>query len=87
MIKKTLLAALVVALLALGWTFTPQKLPLPAQAGALLPPVPATTVDISVAETGTMDSNALLAYRGGEIKQLPFGMDCFVIRHPRGIIV
>ncbi|GLU37610.1 MBL fold metallo-hydrolase [Pseudomonas sp. NBRC 100443] len=87
MIKKTLLAALVVALLALGWTFTPQKLPLPEQAGALLPPVPATTIDISVAETGTMDSNALLAYRGGEIKQLPFGMDCFVIRHPRGIIV
>ncbi|UUY08654.1 MBL fold metallo-hydrolase [Pseudomonas sp. J452] len=87
MIKKILIGAVVAPLLALAWTFMPQKLPTPAQAGPVLPPLSATTVSIEVAETGTMDSNALFAYRGGGFQELPFGMDCFIVRHPKGILV
>lgn len=88
--KKLILAACVVlagGLLAFGWTFTPQKLAAPSTEGTTLPPLPSTTVRIAVAETGSMDSMAMFAYRGGNFEPRTFGMDSFVVRHPTGVVL
>lgn len=80
-------AALFAGLLALAWTFTPQRLDVPDDAGPNLTQMPPVTVSISVAETGSMESNALFAYRGGTVEDRVFGMDVFVIRHPKGTLL
>lgn len=90
MIRKLLLAialATVFALVALACTFTPNPLPLPSQTGIPLPPRSSEVATIGVIETGTMESNALFAYRGGGFEDRTFGMDVFVVRHPKGTIL
>lgn len=81
------LAALLAAAGAFAWTFTAAPLPVSQQAGPALPPAPAQRVQVAVAETGSMESNALFAYRGGSLEKRLFGMDVFVIRHPQGSVL
>ena len=57
MIRKLLLttaATIVLGLLILVWTFAPERLPLPSQPGAPLPPVPAVTATIGVIAIGIL---------------------------------
>jgi N-acyl homoserine lactone hydrolase len=72
---------------AFAWTFTAAPLPLPQEPGPVLPAAPAQRVQLAVVETGSMESNALFAYRGGSLEKRLFGMDVFVIRHPQGTIL
>ena len=84
MIGKLLGAATLAGVAALAWSFTPQTLPVPDAPGPLLPALPAQTAQtasIAVAETGSLDSKALFAYRGGDFEPRTFGMDVFVVRH------
>lgn len=79
--------ALVVALVALAATFTPQKLPVTAADPALsLPPAhPPLSMSLSALPTGSMESQAAFAYRGGafgDVRQ--FGMTVALIHHPNG---
>lgn len=80
-------ALLLAGALALAWSFTPQRLPVPDGPGPRLPPPPAATVTLAVAETGAMETRALFAYRGGGFEPRLFGMDVFVVRHPRGTLL
>lgn len=81
------LTALLVGAAAFAWTFTAAPLPVPQQPGSALPSAPAQRVQLAVVETGSMESNALFAYRGGSFEKRLFGMDVFVIRHPQGAIL
>jgi N-acyl homoserine lactone hydrolase len=86
--KKLLLLALVLALGALIWSFTPQKLAVPEGSGPVLPALAApVALRVGVLETGAMQSNALFAYRGGGFEQRTFGMDVVVVEHPQGVLL
>lgn len=85
MFGKSIAVIVFAALAALAWSFTPQRLKVPEGAVDSLPAfaVP-VAVRIGVLETGTMESNALFAFRGGRIEPRSFGMDVIVVQHPRG---
>ena len=82
----TISGLLLSGLLVLFWTFTPQRLPVPDGPGPKLPPL-AATATIAVAETGSMESNAFFAYRGGALEKRTFGMDVFVVRHDKDTLL
>lgn len=88
MFGKSIAVVAFAGLAALAWSFTAQRLPVPEGPVESLPPftVP-VDVRIGVLETGTMESNALFAFRGGRFESRSFGMDVVVVQHPRGTLL
>ena len=85
MLGRSLLMVALAAVAALVWTFLPQRLAVPAGPAEALPALehPAVT-RIGVIETGTMQSSALFAYRGGGFEPRELGMDVVLVEHPKG---
>src|SRR5262245_37256013 len=85
-VLRMLLLLLVVALGALFWTFLPSNLPSPEPIADALPPAsPPAGMSISVIDTGSIQSRAVLAYRGGAFdEKRAFSMAAILVRHPRG---
>lgn len=81
-----LIALLILALLSLGWSFLPLRLPEPSPyAGPLPPATPPPGMSLSALPTGALDSRAMFAYRGGAFgDQREFAMTALLVRHPRG---
>ncbi|MEK6805996.1 MAG: MBL fold metallo-hydrolase [Pseudomonadota bacterium] len=87
---KRLLLSLILLLAfgigALAWTFTAGTLePAPPYTGSLPAASPPPEMSLSSLPTGSMDSQAGLAYRGGRFSEpRRFSMDAILVRHPRG---
>jgi N-acyl homoserine lactone hydrolase len=82
-----MLAIATIAVLAgLAVTFMPSKLALPSvEVGGLPPASPPADMSISSLPTGTYDSPAALAYRGGSWSQTRhLAATAVVVRHPKG---
>ena len=81
-----LIALIVIGFGALMLTFTAAKLDVPEVAVGDLPPAsPPPGMSMSVMPTGSMESPAALAFRGGtwnDIRQ--FSMTALLVRHPKG---
>ena len=85
-ILSLLVVAFLVALGALGWTFTAQDLDVPQAAPIEMPaPMTSANVDIKAVLAGKMYSSAGLAYRGGNLlEQRIFNMGAILVEHPKG---
>jgi glyoxylase-like metal-dependent hydrolase (beta-lactamase superfamily II) len=81
-----LVALAVIGAIALALTFTPAKLEIPTvEVGRLPPASPPAEMSISALPTGTYDTPAALAYRGGSWSDIRhFASTALLIRHPRG---
>lgn len=82
-----LLLVLSGAVAGLLWTLLPATLgPVPALAVDELPQArPPLDMNISALRTGSVQSQAVLAYRGGKFgERRNFGMTAFLIQHPKG---
>lgn len=88
-IRTVVLVVLLGALAALAWSFTPQRLLLTPTAQDWEPVAaqPPEGMRIGVFHTGTMESQALFAYRGGGFEKRDFGMDVVVVEHPQGVLL
>jgi N-acyl homoserine lactone hydrolase len=89
LMKRVLGVLLLLVLVAIGglvWTFLPATLPDPAASTEALPPAsPPAGMSISVLDTGSIESRAVFAYRGGAVgEQRRFAMAPVLVRHPRG---
>lgn len=89
MLKRLLIGSMVMllaALFALGWTFLPLRLPMPAPFDGALPAAsPPLGMTISAIHTGAMASRAAFAFRGGSFgDERQFAMTAILVRHPRG---
>ena len=85
-VLRVLLLLVLVAAGALLWTFLPATLPAPAPIADALPAAsPPAGMSISVLDTGSIQSRAVLAYRGGGFgDKRTFAMAPILVRHPRG---
>lgn len=85
MIARSLIVLSVVGAAALVSSFLPQRLAVPEGAVAALPSItPPPGLRIGVIETGTMRSQALFAYRGGNLATRELAMDVVLVDHPQG---
>jgi len=90
---KTVAAAIAVlllaALVALGWTFTPERLPVQGDYALVIPEAhPPASMKLSALQAGTMNSQAMFAYRGGTPGEARiFGMGGILIQHPQGTLL
>lgn len=89
MAKKLGLIALILlltGLAALVWTFSSARLEFtPLDAAELPPAMPPSGMTLSSLPTGSMESRALFAYRGGSLSdKRDFAMTAFLVRHPKG---
>jgi N-acyl homoserine lactone hydrolase len=87
--KRSLRVFLLLVLLAVGalvWSFLPATLPSPPPIADALPPAsPPPGMSISVLDTGSISSRAMLAFRGGGFGDVrTFAMAPILVRHPRG---
>ncbi len=84
-IVKILLILIVVGLLVFGWTFTVSKIEFTPLAVDVLPPAtPPVSMTLSSLPTGSMESKAIFAYRGGGFEKRDFTMTAFLVHHPKG---
>lgn len=74
------------ALLWFAWTFVPIRLDVPqVDVGALPPARPPATMSISAMPTGTYETPAALAFRGGSWREKrAFAATAVLVRHPKG---
>lgn len=84
-----LVVAVSAAVGALAWSFSPQRLVVhaPAQTLTLVRPQPPADMRMGVMHTGTMESQAVFAYRGGGFEPRDFGMDVVIVEHPKGVLL
>ncbi|WP_428310330.1 MBL fold metallo-hydrolase [Hydrocarboniphaga sp.] len=86
--KLTILfvALILIGSAALTWTFTPLTLPVAALADTTLPAAtPPAEMSLSALPTGSMESSAGFAFRGGDfLEKREFSMTAVLIHHPRG---
>ncbi len=87
--KRLLLAVVLLLAFGLGalaWTFTAGTLEVAAPIGGDLPPAsPPAAMSLSLLPTGSMESKAALAFRGGRFSEpREFTMGVILVRHPRG---
>ncbi|MDG3441162.1 MBL fold metallo-hydrolase [Nitrospirillum amazonense] len=77
---------LMVALLSFAWTFAPIRLDVPqVDVGALPSATPPAAMSISVMPTGTYETPAALAFRGGSwSEKRAFAASGVLVRHPKG---
>ncbi|TWB52890.1 MBL fold metallo-hydrolase [Nitrospirillum viridazoti] len=75
-----------VALLGFAWTFAPIRLDVPQiDVGALPPTTPPAAMSISAMPTGTYETPAALAFRGGSWSETrAFAASGVLVRHPKG---
>lgn len=85
-IAAGLIAVVVIAVAALMLTFTAAKLDVTDVAVGDLPPAsPPAGMSISAIPTGSMESRAAFAYRGGSFNDMrQFAMTALLIHHPSG---
>lgn len=71
---------------ALTWTFTPLTLPVATLADTALPAAtPPADMTLSALPTGSMESSAGFAFRGGDfLEKREFSMTAVLVHHPRG---
>lgn len=81
-----LLVLIIAGLGALAWTFTAAKLEFTPLAAESLPPAsPPADMTISALPTGSMESKAFFAFRGGGYgDKRDFTMTAFLVHHPKG---
>jgi len=81
-----IIAIVVIAIVGLMLTFTAEKLNVAAvEVGDLPPASPPAAMSISALPTGSMESKAAFAFRGGawnDVRQ--FSMTALLVRHPKG---
>ncbi|MDB5968444.1 MAG: Glyoxylase, beta-lactamase superfamily [Hydrocarboniphaga sp.] len=87
--KKLMLVFVMLILLGsalLTWTFTPLKLPVAELADTRLPiATPPADMSLSALPTGSMESSAGFAFRGGDfLEKREFSTTAVLIHHPRG---
>lgn len=88
--KKKIILALVLVVVAglagLAWTFSAARLEFtPLAADSLPHATPPLEMTISALPTGSMESKALFAYRGGSLSDTrEFTMTAILVRHPKG---
>lgn len=87
--KRVLRVVLLLVLFAGGalfWSFLPANLPMPAPIADALPPAsPPAGMSISVLDTGSIQSRAVLAFSGGAFgDERTFAIAPILVRHPRG---
>lgn len=77
---------IVIAGACLAWSFTPARLDLPrVEVGALPPASPPPSMSISALPTGTYETPAALAFRGGAWgEKRAFAATGILVRHPKG---
>ncbi|MEX1827490.1 MBL fold metallo-hydrolase [Luteibacter sp. CQ10] len=77
---------LLAALLWFAWTFAPIRLDVPrVDVGALPPASPPAAMSISAMPTGTYETPAALAFRGGSWRETrAFAATGVLVRHPKG---
>ncbi|WBO22902.1 MBL fold metallo-hydrolase [Sphingomonas abietis] len=77
---------LLVALVWFAWTFAPVRLDVPdVDVGALPPATPPAAMSISAMPTGTYETPAAMAYRGGSWRETrAFAATGILVRHPKG---
>jgi len=84
-----IIAIVVIAIVGLMLTFTAEKLNVAAvEVGDLPPASPPAAMSISALPTGSMESKAAFAFRGGawnDVRQ--FSMTALLVRHPKGNLV
>lgn len=90
--KRTLLLLLVVVLIgagALGYSFTPETLPVGVLPKVHVPVAnPPPEMRLYAIEAGKMLSQAAFAYRGGSIAEpRVFGMGGILVKHPQGMLL
>ncbi|HUP93227.1 MAG TPA: MBL fold metallo-hydrolase [Solimonas sp.] len=85
----TLFLLLLAALGALAVTFTPARLPVPADSSFMTPDAhPPEGMKIAAVEAGKMFSQAMFAYRGGRFgEERIFGMGGILVQHPQGTVL
>jgi glyoxylase-like metal-dependent hydrolase (beta-lactamase superfamily II) len=88
-IRNTLTGLAIFVLVALSWfawTFAPIRLDVPhIDVGALPPATPPATMSISAMPTGTYETPAALAFRGGSWRETrAFAATGILVRHPNG---
>jgi len=78
--------SLLAALLWFAWTFAPIRLDVPKiDVGALPPATPPAAMSISALPTGTYQTPAALAFRGGSWREeRAFAATGVLVRHPKG---
>ncbi|MET0287766.1 MAG: MBL fold metallo-hydrolase [Polyangiales bacterium] len=84
--RRIVLSALVLGLLALAWSFAPVELDVPELALEGLPPAnPPPGMSVSALPTADLGSKAALAFRGGSFgDERLFSQSALLVRHPRG---
>jgi glyoxylase-like metal-dependent hydrolase (beta-lactamase superfamily II) len=84
-----LLAALVIAIAALAWTFTASDLAVPNATPVAVPPaVTAQGVTVKAILAGKMYASAGFAYRGGSLtEERVFNMGAILVQHPKGTLL
>lgn len=82
-------AVVLLALLALAWTFTAETLPVTGDYAVKIPAAtPPPQMKLAALFAGTMDSQAMFAYRGGKPgESRVFGMGGILVRHPQGTLL
>jgi N-acyl homoserine lactone hydrolase len=85
-IALVLLVSLALAVLALGWTLLPQRLPVDGEYAFVMPaPRPPPQMQLMALPAGEMDSLAAFSYRGGSLFETRrFSMGGILVRHPSG---
>jgi len=81
-----IVASLLAAVVALAWSFAPERLPTSsAPLGALPDARPPPEMTLSALPTGAMHAKAGFSYRGGSFSEpRDFTMTAVLVRHPRG---
>lgn len=81
----TIVLLAVVGFAALAWTFTADRIEFtPLTTDSLPAAMPPDGMTISALPTGSMESKAIFAYRGGGFEKREFTMTAFLVHHPRG---
>ena len=85
-IGLVLLSVAVIGIAAFVWTFTADKVEFtPLAADSLPAATPPEGMTISALPTGSMESKAIIAFRGGSFgEKREFTMTAFLVRHPNG---
>jgi N-acyl homoserine lactone hydrolase len=86
MVVGGFVAVIVIAIAGLALTFTPAKLEVPTvEVGALPPASPPADMSVSALPTGSYETPAALAFRGGSWKDTRhFAAAAVLVHHPKG---